>query len=173
MTDASISCFPDPCHLQWSYRVTIDGAAGVSIASLAADGNSCSVNFAVVSRHATAMSLCMVRVAADGSSGGYLEIALDLLVNRTGDVWHARVEGLMDIGSLCYGWRADADISWDAGNRFHPGARRGPLPPVTLWQLMVACPWTLLLTNKTQGVTREMKWKTTPMPTPAHGSGMP
>ena len=68
------------------------------------------------------MSLCMVRVAADGSSGGYLEIALDPLVNRTGDVWHARVEGLKDIGSLCYGWRADADISWDAGNRFHPGA---------------------------------------------------
>jgi len=51
-----------------------------------------------------------------------MEIALDPLVNRTGDVWHACVASLRDVATLCYGWRADADISWDAGNRFHPGA---------------------------------------------------
>ena len=53
--------------------------------------------------------------------GGYLEIALDPLVNRTGDAWHILVEGLRDISSLAYGWRADAaDIS-----RFYPGAAPG------------------------------------------------
>lgn len=57
----------------------------------------------------------------DGQAAGCLEIALDPLVNKMGDVWHCAVEGLKDLESLCYGWRADADISWDSGNRFHPG----------------------------------------------------
>jgi hypothetical protein len=36
-----------------------------------------------------------------------------------GDAWHIMVEGLRDIGSLAYGWRADAaDIS-----RFYPGTQ--------------------------------------------------
>jgi len=43
-----------------------------------------------------------------------MEIALDPLLNRTGDVWHACIASLRDVGTLCYGWRADADISWDA-----------------------------------------------------------
>jgi hypothetical protein len=59
-----------------------------------------------------------------------MEIALDPLLNRTGDVWHACVASLRDVSSLCYGWRADADISWDAGNRFHPGWQPiAPSPP--------------------------------------------
>ena len=65
-----------------------------------------------------------VQAPAGSKPGGYLEVALDANVNRTGDVWHIRVGGLKDVGSLCYGWRADAEIGWEAGNRFHPGKAR-------------------------------------------------
>lgn len=73
------------------------------------------VNFCVRSSAAVSMALCLLRTG--GAKGGYMEIALDPAVNRTGDAWHIMVEGLRDIGSLAYGWRADAaDIS-----RFYPG----------------------------------------------------
>lgn len=42
-------------------------------------------------------------------------------VAASGDAWHIMVEGLRDVGSLVYGWRADAaDIS-----RFYPGEGTG------------------------------------------------
>ena len=77
---------------------------------------------------------------ADGSSKGNMEIALDPLQNRSGDVWHASVASLRDVASLCYGWRADADISWDAGNRFHPGGSlmSAELSNSTSWSAMQA-----------------------------------
>ncbi len=67
-------------------------------ASRVADG----VNFAVLSRHATAVTL-----AVFPASGGrpLAEIALDPWKNRTGDHWHVRVDGLPDV--FCYGWRVD------------------------------------------------------------------
>ncbi|GFR50536.1 hypothetical protein Agub_g12806 [Astrephomene gubernaculifera] len=117
----------------------------------------CAVNFAVFSRHATSMQLCLVRVrlpeqqqqqleggggggaaggGGGGSSGGsggrapagsvaeatnVLEVVFDPLTNRTGDVWHVCVHGLKDLGTLCWAWRADGEILWQNGNRFHPG----------------------------------------------------
>ena len=46
-------------------------------------------------------------------------MALDVGVNRTGDTWHVCLEGLKDLDTLAYGWRADAaDIS-----QFYPGTR--------------------------------------------------
>lgn len=30
-------------------------------------------------------------------------------------------QGLKDVGSLCWGWRANGDVSWEQGGRFHPG----------------------------------------------------
>ncbi|KAF5835118.1 glycoside hydrolase superfamily [Dunaliella salina] len=88
---------------------------------------SCTVNFAVFSRHAASISLCIVRVkpgedpnsALQGS--GVLEIALDPVTNKTGDMWHVCVTGLKDIGMMCYGWRADGDTTWETGGRYHPG----------------------------------------------------
>lgn len=68
----------------------------------------------------------------DGTARGCLEVALDPVVNKTGDVWHCSIEGLKDLGTLCYGWRADADISWDAGNRFHPGSTAPSTAPQPL-----------------------------------------
>jgi len=49
-----------------------------------------------------------------------------LLDNRqmwrcAGDMWHVCLEGLKDVGSLCYGWRAEADVAWEGRSRFHPG----------------------------------------------------
>lgn len=40
---------------------------------------------------------------------------------HVGDMWHVCLEGLKDVGSLCYGWRAEADVAWEGGSRFHPG----------------------------------------------------
>lgn len=40
---------------------------------------------------------------------------------HTGDMWHVCLEGLKDVGSLCYGWRAEADVAWEGRTRFHPG----------------------------------------------------
>lgn len=47
----------------------------------------------------------------------------------TGDMWHVCLEGLKDVGSLCYGWRAEADVAWEGRSRFHPGTVP-PRPPV-------------------------------------------
>ena len=48
-----------------------------------------------------------------------MQVALDVGINRTGDTWHVCLEGLKDLDTLAYGWRADAaDIS-----QFYPGAR--------------------------------------------------
>jgi glycogen operon protein len=59
------------------------------------------VNFAVLSRHATAVSLALFL-----ESGRPLgEVVLDPWKNRTGDHWHVRVEGLPR--TFCYGWRMD------------------------------------------------------------------
>jgi len=60
------------------------------------------VNFAIISRHGTAVWL----VLAEPCSGDvHAEIALDPLLNRTGDHWHIRVEGLPE--EFCYGYRVD------------------------------------------------------------------
>ncbi len=57
---------------------------------------------------------------------GVLEIALDPVTNRTGDVWHVCVHGLRNVGLMCYGWRADGDVTWEsecaATLRHHPAA---------------------------------------------------
>ena len=60
------------------------------------------VNFAVLSRHGTAVSLV---VCPPDSTKVLAEIALDPRKNRTGDHWHVRVEGLPP--AFSYGWRVD------------------------------------------------------------------
>ena len=49
---------------------------------------------------------------------GYLELALDPDINRTGDVWHVCLPGLRDASQLCFGWRADSASCTE----FVPGA---------------------------------------------------
>lgn len=55
------------------------------------------------------MSLCLLR---SSGSGGYLEVRLDAITNKTGDVWHVQLQGLKDVGTLCYGWRAGGAAEW-------------------------------------------------------------
>ena len=45
-----------------------------------------------------------------------------------GDTWHICLEGLKDVGTLCYGWRAEADAAWGGGSRFHPGGTEHTSP---------------------------------------------
>ena len=31
------------------------------------------------------------------------------------------MDGLHDLGTLCYGWRLEGDVSWESGCRLQPG----------------------------------------------------
>jgi len=60
------------------------------------------VNFVLISRNGRAVNL----ILSEPCSGEiYAEIPLNPQVNRTGDNWHIRVEGLPD--EFCYGYRVD------------------------------------------------------------------
>jgi glycogen operon protein len=72
------------------------------------------VNFAVFSRHAQAVSLVLFR---DGLEEPLAEFALDPVVNRTGDVWHAFVHGA--VPGLLYGYRVQGPFNPRAGHRFN------------------------------------------------------
>jgi glycogen operon protein len=60
------------------------------------------VNFAVISRHATDAWL-LINLSANNQKP--LTLRLDPEMNRTGDVWHVRVEGLPE--TFFYAWRMD------------------------------------------------------------------
>ena len=60
------------------------------------------INFVLICRHATSVSLVLCE-PCDGAVRA--EIPLDPRLNRTGDHWHVRVDGLPD--DFCYGYRVD------------------------------------------------------------------
>ena len=72
------------------------------------------VNFAVLSRHATAVTL--VILPEEGGSKPLAEFPLDPKLNRTGDHWHIRIEGLPKV--FLYGFRVDGPRG--PGHRFDP-----------------------------------------------------
>ncbi len=74
------------------------------------------VNFAVFSRNALAMTLCLYDSPEDGEA--MMEIRLDPHQNRTGDIWHVLVEGLKP-GAL-YLYRAEGPFLPERGFRFNP-----------------------------------------------------
>ena len=74
------------------------------------------VNFAVFSRNALAMTLCLYEKPEDGQA--WREIRLDPHQNRTGDIWHVFVEGLAP-GAL-YLYRAEGPFLPERGFRFNP-----------------------------------------------------
>ena len=71
------------------------------------------INFVLLSRHATAVSLILSE-PCEGEI--YAEIPLDPLLNRTGDHWHVRVDNLPE--EFCYGYRVDGPK--DNGHRYDP-----------------------------------------------------
>ena len=64
------------------------------------------VNFAVVSRHSTDAWLV---ISTNCDRSDELILRLDPAINRTGDVWHVRVESLPE--TICYAWRMDGPSS--------------------------------------------------------------
>ena len=73
------------------------------------------INFAVFSRDAEAMTLCIYDRSSDGEAS--FEYRLDPRLNRTGDIWHVLVVGL-EPGAL-YLWRADGPYLPSKGHRFN------------------------------------------------------
>lgn len=61
-----------------------------------------------------------VQAGPGSEASSYLEVALDPVVNKTGDVWHIALDGLRRLDTLAYGWRAGGDIEWQEGDRFTP-----------------------------------------------------
>ncbi|XP_042517141.1 isoamylase 2, chloroplastic [Macadamia integrifolia] len=81
---------------------------GVSFSS---DG---SVNFALFSRNAESVVLCLHNEMTDQPS---LEIDLDPYVNRTGDIWHVSMESVEPY--VCYGYRCQGTTIGSGGDRLH------------------------------------------------------
>jgi isoamylase len=78
--------------------------------------NSRGTQFAVFSRHATAVSLLLFDDPQDAFPAR--EIALDSATNRTGDVWHAQVDGAGP--GTYYLFRVDGPYRPEEGHRFNP-----------------------------------------------------
>ncbi|URE39113.1 Carbohydrate-binding module 48 (Isoamylase N-terminal domain) [Musa troglodytarum] len=78
------------------------------------------INFAIFSRHASCVTLCLSifgREKGQEICDGMVEIALDPQKNKTGDVWHICVEGLSRSGIL-YGYRIDGPQEKEQGHGF-------------------------------------------------------
>ena len=73
------------------------------------------VNFALFSRHANGVQLALFDQAADATPSRVID--LDPARNRTGDVWHVWVEGILH-GQL-YAYRVDGPYQPREGHRFN------------------------------------------------------
>ncbi|MCL2880104.1 MAG: glycogen debranching protein GlgX, partial [Treponema sp.] len=73
------------------------------------------VNFAVFSRHATAITLILFKSQDPGSL--YTEIKLSSETNRTGDIWHCFIPGLK--AHACYLYRAEGPYIPEKGLRYN------------------------------------------------------
>jgi len=82
---------------------------------LGATINEKGVNFAVYSRHATALSLILFESSEPGSS--FKEIKFNSRFNRTGDIWHCFIPGLREHAYYLY--RAEGPFHPEKGLRFN------------------------------------------------------
>jgi isoamylase len=82
---------------------------------LGAEPQADGVNFAIFSRDAESMTLCLYEHSRSGEAS--FEYRLDPRLNRTGDIWHVLVEGI-GAGAL-YLWRADGPFLPSTGHRFN------------------------------------------------------
>jgi len=73
------------------------------------------VNFAVFSRDAESMILCLFESSSDGAA--FFEYRLDPRLNKTGDIWHVLVVGI-EAGTF-YLWRAAGPFLPAMGHRFN------------------------------------------------------
>jgi glycogen operon protein len=75
------------------------------------------INFALFSRHAQRVDLVLFQ---EGEEEPFAEVPLDPAVNKTGDVWHVLVSGLLPEVLYCY--RVHGPFTPRAGHRFNPEA---------------------------------------------------
>ena len=73
------------------------------------------VNFAVFSRNATSVTLLLFEKAEDNIP--FAELVLDTVQNKTGDVWHIRVEGVKE--GVFYLYRVDGPYEPEKGHRYN------------------------------------------------------
>ncbi len=100
--------------LEYSYRDRLLLVTRGSPLPAGATPTPSGINFVLLCRHGTAVWL----ILSEPCNGAiYAEILLDPLLNRTGDHWHVRVDGLPE--EFCYGYRVDGPR--DNGHRFDPG----------------------------------------------------
>jgi len=72
------------------------------------------INFAVFSRHAAGVTLCLF---PDGTQGREIRINLNPERNRTGDIWHVEVADIPV--EWAYGWRASGPYDPESGHRYN------------------------------------------------------
>jgi len=117
----------DPQPRAWlHFRMITEGRAVISVAGpdvspgkplpFGATPDERGTQFAVFSRHATAVSLLLFDHPQSAKPSR--EIPLDPRLNRTGDIWHVRVEGAGP-GTL-YLYRVDGPWEPEKGHRFDP-----------------------------------------------------
>jgi len=73
------------------------------------------VNFAIFSRHAVSVNLIIFESAERDSR--YIEIPLEKMGNKTGDIWHCFVKGIK--AGACYLYRVDGPYNPEKGLRFN------------------------------------------------------
>jgi isoamylase len=74
------------------------------------------INFALYSRNATGVKLCLFH---PGENNPFLELTLDPKLNKTGLIWHALICGLPE--HFEYGYRVEGPYEPEKGLLFNPG----------------------------------------------------
>ncbi|KAJ0525348.1 putative isoamylase [Helianthus annuus] len=78
------------------------------------------INFALFSKHATSVTLCLSlpdREIDASSNDEMIELKLDPIANKTGDIWHICVQELPR-SNVIYGYKIDGPQNWHQGHRF-------------------------------------------------------
>lgn len=88
--------------------------------SVSNDNGKQAVNFALFSKHATGVTLCLY-LHGDYHRPPSHEFPLSANAHRSDDIWHAVVEGLPMSGVL-YSYKVDGPKGWENGHRFDPNA---------------------------------------------------
>lgn len=101
-------------HRKTNFCVPVGITPGCPMPFGVSTSNDGSVNFALFSRNAESVILCLYD---SNSSQPSLQIELDPYVNRTGDIWHVAMESVGNY--ISYGYRCKGVVNWNKGSRFH------------------------------------------------------
>jgi len=71
--------------------------------------------------HAGGMTLRIMRLDANNHVLRSMDVALDPVTNRTGDVWHVTIPQLSALERVAYGWVVEAPEGWSSDSRVAPG----------------------------------------------------